>query len=919
MKRLAIQFSGHLRTFDKTFSSFRKNLILPNQNSGYEIDVFMHVWDELECSEWRWHNRKAPELRGKKLTQTQIDFVKENYKPAAVEITPQLKTDDTTTFPQFTGGEKKYAAMLNACFTKFRVNEIRKEYQQKHNLKYDYVLNTRADILYRKPFAIDDILAPYTTGWLAPFDSPGNKLFYSGYHRGLPVRDERLLAASDIIYFGVPDVMDKVSSIYPTLDKKELAKNFLCSEHYQIIYTTRKHGITPIQTRYAPKNLYAPNYDWEILRLQDKKAEISKSFYYKFYKILIGLVPISKIRRRLKYKLDVKHGPQGLKTQKTTAKIMRKYVDKFLTDKITAFVAAPKQQAGEKIIWQLWWQGLDEKMSKLVRACLDSVEKNKGDYRVIVLDKDSVKNYIDLPDFVYDKLGDGFKMSHFSDLVRLYLLHAYGGVWIDATVYLSAPIDGNLLNQDFFVFQRSRKAPEDRETWEKLNPYYFSWDNNFQVRLTNSFIIAKKGNKLIGDMLGILLDYWKNENNAGNYFFFQILFNRMVNMPEWRGLNCEITNDTDIHHLRLCAQMPYDEALWKTITAKTPIHKLTYFDHAAANSFLAHILNSYEIPYDTPWQNKRDDITFCTMLFRMPTEGDLAKIKQKERKFEDFYLASLEKLVQKFGRTVMWCDKETADFIARKGLDVKTEILEFERLPRYKNRRMYLDFLTEMKEKSFNKGYLLHNLEPENIVNYLILVLSKLDVIKWAAENNFYNTPYLFWLDAGTFNPIYTKFWQNWDGVIDVAPQKAKLVFMTHFKKIYESIIDLTSYEDIALIKAPFEILGGAMAFKTDAVEAFHNAYNDAITFLEKKRLITTEQAVFGTMMKLGHHIDLAKTHDYYDVMNLVAKQNQSQKIRKDRIRYILKRLLLSFIRLVPSKTKRDKLIQKKIYKGVWK
>ena len=78
-----------------------------------------------------------------------------------------------------------------------------------------------------------------------------------------------------------------------------------------------------------------------------------------------------------------------------------------------------------------------------------------------------------------------------------------------------------------------------------------------------------------------------------------------------------------------------------------------------------------KMPYESPWSNKRDDITFCTMLFRMPSENTLAKIKFEERKFEDFYLASLETLVQKFGKVALWCDRETADFIEQKGLNVK--------------------------------------------------------------------------------------------------------------------------------------------------------------------------------------------------------------------------------------------------------
>lgn len=888
-KHLAIQIFGHLRTFDKTFSSFYENLILPNEKSGYEIDVFMHVWDELEYSAWQWHNDEVPELRGKKLTKEQLDFVKNNYKPTLFETTPQIKTDDETKFSEFTGGKTSYSTMLNAWFTKFRVNEIRQEYEKSSGIKYDLVLNTRADILYKNPLVIDDIVAPFTSGWLNKFDNIYNKLFYSGYHRDMPLRDERLLAASDIIYFGTPDVMNKVSSIYSTLNKKELSEHFMSWEQYQL-YTAYKFGIKTIQIRYAPKNLYAPNYDWEILRLQKDNKMKDKDYFSKESKELV----INK---------------------------MKKYAEEFISEKINCFIAKPKQKIGPKTIWQFWDTGINERTPKLVRMCFDSVQRNCGDYNVIVLDKNNIKDYIDLPDFIYDKIGCGFKMAHFSDLLRLYLLNSYGGIWIDATIYLTAPIDSKILGADFFAFQRSSTPPNDEEIWKKFNKDYFSWNKNTPIKITNSFLVAKQGNMLLGDMLSILIDYWKREPDAQTYFFFQILFNQMVNMPNWKALNCRITNDTDIHRMQLNANKGYSDELWKSIIKDTSTHKLTYFDKAQANSVYAYILNKFEMPYEQKWQNPRSDITFTTMLFRMNKEEDLTKIKKVDRKFEEFYLASLKKLILKFGQIVLWCDKETNDFIVANELSdkVKTKVMKFEDLPRYKERDKYLTFLHGMKNKSDNKGYLLYNLTPEEVVDYLILVLSKLDVVKWAKDNDFYNTPYLFWLDAGIFNEVYAKIWQNWDGKLDVAPKNSKLVFMTHFKRIYHWIIKLTSFEDIALIKGPFEISAAAMAFNKNSVDDFYANYNKAIEFLEARENITTEQAVFGTMLKLGYKIEFAKTTDYFDVVPLAMSEKSKVKIKKNYVKYYKKKILLSIINLLPFPKLRNKFIQKKIYKGIWK
>ena len=50
-----------------------------------------------------------------------------------------------------------------------------------------------------------------------------------------------------------------------------------------------------------------------------------------------------------------------------------------------------------------------------------------------------------------------------------------------------------------------------------------------------------------------------------------------------------------------------------------------------------------KITYD----KKRKDITFCTMLFKMPAQGSFNTLKRMDRGFENFYLPSLKRLLGK--------------------------------------------------------------------------------------------------------------------------------------------------------------------------------------------------------------------------------------------------------------------------------
>jgi hypothetical protein len=103
-------------------------------------------------------------------------------------------------------------------------------------------------------------------------------------------------------------------------------------------------------------------------------------------------------------------------------------------------------------------------------------------------------------------------------------------------------------------------------------------------------MIAKSSNKICGDLLSILLEYWRKEAKAGHYFFKQILFNRMMLNNEWKELNCEVTGDTDCHKLQTVSLDKFDQRVYDEIKAKCGIHKLTYrfdrFGQTPAGSFL---------------------------------------------------------------------------------------------------------------------------------------------------------------------------------------------------------------------------------------------------------------------------------------------------------------------------------------------
>lgn len=102
-----------------------------------------------------------------------------------------------------------------------------------------------------------------------------------------------------------------------------------------------------------------------------------------------------------------------------------------------------------KTIWMFWSQGWNNTLP-LCRYCLDSWEHYNPGWKVITLDESNYRDYVDI-----DSVLPGVQTNPtaFSDILRLFLLKKYGGVWADATLFCNKPLD-DWLNDEFFIFTR---------------------------------------------------------------------------------------------------------------------------------------------------------------------------------------------------------------------------------------------------------------------------------------------------------------------------------------------------------------------------------------------------------------------------------------------------------------------------------
>ncbi|BBL28357.1 hypothetical protein LDE03_15460 [Lactobacillus delbrueckii subsp. delbrueckii] len=171
----------------------------------------------------------------------------------------------------------------------------------------------------------------------------------------------------------------------------------------------------------------------------------------------------------------------------------------------------------KKVIWIFWDSGI-ENAPNIVKQCYNSIQKFKPkDYEVILLNRENMFDYVTFPDYIIKKVNNGtIPIANFSDILRLFLLVQYGGIWMDATVYLSSNIDDIASIDGMFVFSNEYR-------------------NDEVINFDNWFIKAQPNNLLLRKTLNLMLMYWQDEDVLHEYFICHLFFKMVTEKypDEW--------------------------------------------------------------------------------------------------------------------------------------------------------------------------------------------------------------------------------------------------------------------------------------------------------------------------------------------------------------------------------------------------
>ena len=276
-------------------------------------------------------------------------------------------------------------------------------------------------------------------------------------------------------------------------------------------------------------------------------------------------------------------------------KAMEKYLDKQFAPVTKQFnnnihdadyhVPQNHIQPDKKPIWVCWLQGEDY-MPELVKMCYRYLQRNKPEYAEIhLITLDNYKKYITLPDFVEEKFNKGqITKVHFTDIMRVHLLYAYGGLWIDSTVFTS-----RTLPDEFFMSRFYGQKMKDPNKYIH-EPSRAQW---------SGFLMGgEKGNLLFCYLRNTLWYYWEKHTVLVEYLILDYcLVSAYKHFPEFKkDIDAIKPNNENLWEIWNHMEYAYDENLYNDIIKDTTFFKLSYkkelkkFTDSGNETFYNHLL-----------------------------------------------------------------------------------------------------------------------------------------------------------------------------------------------------------------------------------------------------------------------------------------------------------------------------------------
>lgn len=165
-----------------------------------------------------------------------------------------------------------------------------------------------------------------------------------------------------------------------------------------------------------------------------------------------------------------------------------------------------------RILWMFWAQGF-EKAPPVVEACVNTWRAYNPDWDIRLLTRETLSDHLTDPARIEQMLDTGKPIEATSNLLRVELLLAHGGVWADATDYCCRPLSewiDDAAREGFFAFARPSETN-----------MVASW-----------FLAGHPGNGILRAWRDATVAYWEGREKRHIYFWFHGLFAELYRTDE---------------------------------------------------------------------------------------------------------------------------------------------------------------------------------------------------------------------------------------------------------------------------------------------------------------------------------------------------------------------------------------------------
>lgn len=233
------------------------------------------------------------------------------------------------------------------------------------------------------------------------------------------------------------------------------------------------------------------------------------------------------------------------------------------TDNFFPELATTPDFAGRIPIWICWWQGIEE-LPDLCQGCIHSLRMHlpmdKVQLHFITLE--NCQEYVTFSESIIDKFNSGkITLTHLSDLLRVELLHRYGGMWVDATIFLTRPLPEDFWQQELFTPAFSYSL--------------FGYDIPRSRWTPSLWYVKDKGHPLFAYLTRALMHYWEYEDELVHYFLIDYLIDLGIRslLPVQEAISACLVSPDTLYNFQIQRNQAYRPAQWKKIEAASYFYK----------------------------------------------------------------------------------------------------------------------------------------------------------------------------------------------------------------------------------------------------------------------------------------------------------------------------------------------------------